>query len=204
MLIEFHNPFVFWTSVKNHAEIKDILVKNIKKTVNNPSAIHNHNEFTVTSYYNQTYDYFTDEMLKNIIWDPLEQMHIEKNITTPKSYTLDGLWWNYYYPGGFAKVHSHAPSDWSGVYIVHLEEPNSTNFYAHYGSAPNSGYMNQQQKMDMVNEGDVMIFPSFLEHSFDPCTKDRIIFAFDVVSNYDRPRVNIIKNKNKDMSSLFF
>ena len=198
MLFEFENPFIFWTSVKDHEKMKEQLVPRIRKDSLNESLIHRPNEFMVSSFYSQTYDYITDEMLKNFVWDPLEQMHVEKKIKTPKNYTLDSLWWNRYYPKGYAKVHSHAAADWSGVYLLHLEEPNLTNFYAHFGHTPNTGYMNQQQTMDMVKEGDVMIFPSFLEHAFHPGEKERIIIAFDILAHHGRPVVNIVrKNTTK-------
>jgi hypothetical protein len=198
MLFEFENPFVFWTTVKGHEKIKEKLVPRIEKDSLNENIIHRANEFMVTSFYNQTYDYITDSMLKNIVWDPLEQMHVEKQIDTPKNYTLDAFWWNVYRPGGFAKVHSHAASDWSGIYLLHLEEPNQTYFYAHYGHSPNTGYMNQQKVLEEAKEGDVMIFPSFMEHSFHPGTKNRITIAFDVLAHHGRPVANIIrKNTTK-------
>jgi cytolysin (calcineurin-like family phosphatase) len=199
MLFEFENPFVFWTSVKDHQKIKDKLVPRIKRDSANEDLIHRPNEFMVSSFYSQTYDYITDEMLKNIVWDPLEQMHVEKQIMTPSNYTLEAFWWNVYQPGGFAKVHSHASADWSGVYLVHLEEPNQTYFYSHFGHTPNTGYMNQQKILDEAVEGDVILFPSFLEHSFHPGAKDRIIIAFDIISNHGRPRVNIVKKRKQDL-----
>ena len=199
MLFEFENPFVFWTSVKDHQKIKDKLVPRIKRDSANEDLIHRPNEFMVSSFYSQTYDYITDEMLKNIVWDPLEQMHVEKQIMTPPNYTLEAFWWNVYQPGGFAKVHSHASADWSGVYLLHLEEPNQTYFYSHFGHTPNTGYMNQQKILDEAVEGDVMIFPSFMEHSFHPGAKDRIIIAFDIISNHGRPRANIVKKRKQDL-----
>jgi hypothetical protein len=147
---------------------------------------------STTTYYHQKYSYFTNDILEDIIWKPLEQMHEEKNISKPQGYNLDALWWNNYTSGGRTKVHKHERADWSGIYLLHLEESNTTTFYSQYGEAPNSGYMNQHKVMDNATEGDVIIFPSFMQHCGDVCTKNRIIVSFDVISEYERSPLIIL------------
>ena len=187
----FDAPFIFWTKVNNHKQIKDTIVPVIKIISDNDNATVTVDGST-TTYYHQKYSYFTNDILENIIWKPLEQMHEEKNISKPQGYNLDALWWNNYTSGGRTKVHKHERADWSGIYLLHLEEPNTTTFYSQYGEAPNSGYMNQHKVLNDAVEGDVIIFPSFMQHCGDVCTKNRIIVSFDVISEYERSPLVIL------------
>ena len=191
MIHEFNAPFVFWTKVNNHKKIKDTLVPIIKTISNNDNSTVTVDGST-TTYYHQTYSYFTSDMIDDIILKPIEQMHTEKNLNRPLRFHLDALWWNNYTSGGRTKVHKHQHADWSGIYLLHLEEPNTTTFYSQYGEAPNIGYMNQHKVMDNAVEGDVMIFPSFMQHCADACTKNRIIVSFDVISEYERTPLVIL------------
>tara|TARA_B100000378_G_scaffold36547_1_gene27596 strand:- start:134 stop:712 length:579 start_codon:yes stop_codon:yes gene_type:complete len=191
MIHEFNAPFVFWTKVNNHKKIKDTLVPIIKTISNNDNSTVTVDGST-TTYYHQTYSYFTSDMIDDIILKPIEQMHTEKNLNRPLRFHLDALWWNNYTSGGRTKVHKHQHADWSGIYLLHLEEPNTTTFYSQYGEAPNIGYMNQHKVMDNAVEGDVMIFPSFMQHCADACTKNRIIVSFDVISEFERSPLVIL------------
>ena len=187
----FDAPFIFWTKVNNHKKIKDTLVPIIKTISNNDNSTVTVDGST-TTYYHQTYSYFTSDMIDDIILKPIEQMHTEKNLNRPLRFHLDALWWNNYTSGGRTKVHKHQHADWSGIYLLHLEEPNTTTFYSQYGEAPNIGYMNQHKVMDNAVEGDVMIFPSFMQHCADVCTKNRIIVSFDVISEFERTPLVIL------------
>ena len=191
MIHEFNAPFVFWTKVNNHKKIKDTLVPIIKTISNNDNSTVTVDGSTTTCYH-QTYSYFTSDMIDDIILKPIEQMHTEKNLNRPLRFHLDALWWNNYTSGGRTKVHKHQHADWSGIYLLHLEEPNTTTFYSQYGEAPNIGYMNQHKVMDNAVEGDVMIFPSFMQHCADACTKNRIIVSFDVISEFERTPLVIL------------
>ena len=191
MIHEFNAPFVFWTKVNNHKKIKDTLVP-IIKTISNKDNSTVTVDGSTTTYYHQTYSYFTSDMIDDIILKPIEQMHTEKNLNRPLRFHLDALWWNNYTSGGRTKVHKHQHADWSGIYLLHLEEPNTTTFYSQYGEAPNIGYMNQHKVMDNAVEGDVMIFPSLMQHCADVCTKNRIIVSFDVISEFERTPLVIL------------
>ena len=191
MIHEFNAPFVFWTKVNNHKKIKDTLVPIIKTISNNDNSTVTVDGST-TTYYHQTYSYFTSDMIDDIILKPIEQMHTEKNLNRSLRFHLDALWWNNNTSGGRTKVHKHQHADWSGIYLLHLEEPNTTTFYSQYGEAPNIGYMNQHKVMDNAVEGDVMIFPSFMQHCADVCTKNRIIVSFDDISEFERTPLVIL------------
>ena len=185
MIYEFDSPFVYWTEVNNHKTIKDSLVPTIKalsKSDTNTVTV----DGSITSYYHQTYPYISKSMLTDIVYNPVQQMIEEKGFDKPEKFEIDGFWWNNYQAGGNTRVHKHSRSDWSGIYLLHLEEPNTTTFIAQYGEAPNTDFMNKNKTMDEVTEGHVMIFPSFLLHYAQPSIKNRIIISFDVICHFER------------------
>lgn len=131
MLYEFDNPFVFWTKVENHEEIKQYLIPHILDT---PEEKVSRYCGSRTSYFHQQYNFFNKKIIEDIVWKPYEQMLDEKNITErPPQFKLNSLWFNDYEPGGSTFTHKHCTADWSGIYLLHLEEPNTTVFYCHYG-----------------------------------------------------------------------
>jgi hypothetical protein len=182
MIYDFDNPFVFWTKVNNHEEIKEYLMPHI---LNTPDEKVNYQDGSRTSYFHQQYNYFNKDVIEEIVWKPFEQMFQEKDLgEKPPQFRINSLWFNDYKPGGRTFTHKHNTADWSGIYLLHLEEPNTTVFYSAYGEAPNSTYMNKYKVMDMVPEGYVMLFPSFMLHAAGPCTKQRISIAFDIACDY--------------------
>jgi len=183
MIYKFDCPFVFWTEVKNHKSIKNQILPFIKKLSENNTCTVTSDK-AISTYYHQSYPYIQHTMLEDIIWKPLDEMMTTCGIEKPvNGYKLDGLWWNNYQSGGFTKVHKHERADWSGIYLLHLEEPNTTTFYAQYAQHPNSNYMSQYKTFDEVGEGNVMIFPSGMQHAALPCTSNRIIISFDIIYN---------------------
>lgn len=185
MIYEFDSPFVYWTEVNNHKTIKDSLVPTIKalsKSDTNTVTV----DGSISSYYHQTYPYINKSMLTDIVYNPVQQMIEEKDLDKPQRFEIDGFWWNNYQAGGSTRVHKHSRTDWSGIYLLHLEEPNTTTFISQYGEAPNTDFMNKNKTMDEVTEGHVMIFPSFLLHYAQPSIKNRIIISFDVICHFER------------------
>lgn len=185
MIYEFDSPFIYWTKVNNHKAIKDGLVPTIKalsKSDTNTVTV----DGSISSYYHQRYPYINKSMLTDIVYNPVQHMIEEKGFDKPDKFEIDGLWWNNYQAGGNTRVHKHSRGDWSGIYLLHLEEPNTTTFIAQYGEASNTEFMNQNKIMDEVSEGHVMIFPSFILHYAKPSIKNRIIISFDVICHYDK------------------
>jgi hypothetical protein len=182
MIYDFENPFVFWTKVNNHEKIKKDLMPHI---LNTPEDRVTRQDGSRTSFFHQQYNFFNKEIIEEIVWKPYEQMLDEKKITDrPPHYKLSSLWFNDYEPGGRTFAHKHSTSDWSGIYILHLDEPNTTVFYCHYGEAPHTNYMNKYKVMDDIQEGYVMLFPSFMLHAAGPCIKQRVCIAFDITCEY--------------------
>lgn len=186
MIYEFDGPFVYWNKVDNHSSIKARLlpfIKKISETDNNTVTV----DGSTSTYYHQIYPYITNDILKNVIWDPLDDMMNVKGIKKPNNgYSIEGLWWNNYSTGGKTEVHKHERSDWSGIYVLHLEGENTTTFCSQYGHSPNSGYMNEVKRFSEIGEGHVMIFPGFMQHYADRSQGNRIIISFDIVYNIER------------------
>ena len=84
------------------------------------------------------------------------------------SMTFSELWLNCYESINWQEKHIHLPSKWSGVYyaIFDEEQHSPTHFYNPneklITTNPSSGNITLEPK---VKEGDMIIFPSWLEHA---------------------------------------
>lgn len=85
----------------------------------------------------------------------------------PGNLLLTDLWMNCYDRTNWQDKHIHAPGQWSGVYYVHFDpnEHKGTQFYH-----PNETLLacqgeEQNTIIPWVTEGDLIIFPAWLEHS---------------------------------------
>lgn len=188
MLHKFRSPFVYIQKVKNHEFFKSQLVSHILEFYNknqNDSKYFWGNSQTVNNHYHQDKSIFTDEMYNNIIWNPIDNMFRElKDYPIPSKSYLSGIWWNIYPPGSFAESHNHQGNDLSGVYFLHLTEPNTLIF-----EPPcNDGFFQLTYETlntkDITEEGDVVIFPSSLRHHVNPCQNLRIGISFNITSNF--------------------
>ena len=90
--------------------------------------------------------------------------------TESKSYgnmILTDMWLNVYESSHWQEKHIHSPGQWSGVYYVEFD-PNdhkATNFYHPNETLLASNGIQQNTLVPWVQEGDMIIFPSWLEHA---------------------------------------
>ena len=90
--------------------------------------------------------------------------------TESKSYgnmILTDIWLNVYESSHWQEKHIHSPGQWSGVYYVEFD-PNdhkATNFYHPNETLLASNGIQQNTLVPWVQEGDMIIFPSWLEHA---------------------------------------
>jgi len=80
------------------------------------------------------------------------------------------IWMNVYETKNWQEKHIHSPGDWSGVYYVHFDpnEHNATYFYHPLETIlASNGITNCEVNtlIPNVTEGDLIIFPSWLEHA---------------------------------------
>lgn len=114
---------------------------------------------------------------------------------------LIGVWFQIQNGGTFHDVHTHGNCSWSGVYYVQLDTPEqrrahpklgalngATRFYSPMFMMLGGAYVDrgnawmQQSTLDVVpQEGDLVLFPSFLPHKAMPYSgdSDRIIVSFN-------------------------
>ena len=196
------SPFIFWTKIENHNELKDRLLPQIKERIlndqlhNSPGNVHRiPGEMpsvwqceVITSYFNRKEEekIFDEEIIKSIIVDPLKKFFNNPNCPVknkPKKTKLKEIWFNYYKPGYWQEVHSHTGTTYSGIYILELNEPNTTKFLNY--SMQKYNYSSNKLEMEYdtkhIEEGNVIIFPSELPHSVEISTQNRCTVSFNIL-----------------------
>jgi hypothetical protein len=210
MFYLFPTKFVFWTQIDNHKEIKnkyyDKLVSHIdsnenryKEKIQKTWGCECASSFFDANAINSLFD---EEFYKEIIWNPIDLMLSEMtdklNIPCPQTSTLEGIWYNKYSRGNWQEVHNHLPTTYSGIYLFHLEEKNTTTFFDTgnlkcWGDENNMPRFLTSNPDANIDEGTVIIFPSELMHYVNPCEKEKISISFNVQSQF---------TKRQDSSSL--
>ena len=80
---------------------------------------------------------------------------------------LTDLWLNVYEAQNWQEKHIHSTGQWSGVYYVHFDpnEHKATNFYHPCETLLATAGITSNTLVPWVQEGDMIIFPSWLEHA---------------------------------------
>ena len=80
---------------------------------------------------------------------------------------LTDMWLNCYESQNWQEKHIHSPGQWSGVYYVHFDpnEHKATNFYHPCETLLATAGITSNTLVPWVQEGDMIIFPSWLEHA---------------------------------------
>ena len=92
----------------------------------------------------------------------------QRELGTYGNMTFSELWLNCYESMNWQEKHMHLPSKWSGVYyaIFDEEEHSPTHFYNPNEKLLASNNFSGQIALEpKVKEGDMIIFPSWLEHA---------------------------------------
>ena len=76
-------------------------------------------------------DFLWDDMiLDNVIWNPFDEcistVHL---VHKPYESKIRDLWFNYYTEGFYQECHVHEFCHFSGIYILSLDEENTTSFF---------------------------------------------------------------------------
>lgn len=198
MLISWPAPFLFIKEVENHKQIKEEIFTTIqeqskdKKFYNYPNQTRKNSNSVwncevITSFFERDSEevksIFTEKIVNEIIDPALQELfnhpkYIGKK--NPKQTILEEIWYNVYEPGYSQEIHEHCGSTFSGIYLLELNEPNTTVFYAHstnyeYADSPGSLYLT-----DNIKEGNIIIFPSEFVHSVKESTNYRISISFNL------------------------
>lgn len=190
MIETFLSPFLFSTSVPNHESIKAEFLPVIKSLLklNKDEYLKNKknsgwNSNVYTSFDHELSFLRDRNFVKSIVWDPLDKFINEtrqKKVIgqCPSSFTCDMIWFNYYESGGFQEVHDHLNNSclYSGIYLLHLDEPNTTAFQSRHSNA----FLTETKTTEKYPEGTVFIFPSELLHYVNPVSKTKYTISFNI------------------------
>lgn len=177
-MINFFQPqFVFHTPANNHQQNKEYIISRLNHDVATQSDMGN----ALTTNGQLDLSPFTQTILTDIVWNPFDQMLQELQCAyTPKESKLQSIWWNYYQPGQYTEPHKHIDSDFSGIYLLHLNEPNNTMFYQN-GESGSFPLFDEYIHTKDVPEGSTILFPSRLLHWSLPTVKERYVVIFNIV-----------------------
>jgi uncharacterized protein (TIGR02466 family) len=185
----FPEPFVFQYVVPEHQSVK----QELKPLLDSFYQTHQNEEkykwtddtkfkSKICTNYNvssQQKTWYNQQHLQSIVWNPVDKLLDKLGAKTHKC-RLSMFWWNVYQQGDFAPLHNHGVFGISGVYLLHLNEPNKTVFSYNNRAMLKQAYDLEHYPTDHVKEGSVLLFPSSLTHSVDPAETTRMSISFNV------------------------
>lgn len=163
---------VFKAKVENHETLK----KNLLKIFDNQT------KFSIKNYGQEIYntDYhiehkFRELKYKELIF-PVLSAYCEnlKEKLRCSSFNIDGLWFHQYAKNGFHDWHTHGNCMFSNVYYVDLDTTNPQTTFRHLG----------QIFTIPVSEGEILTFPTFLQHCSQPNLSDNVKTVIAFNSNF--------------------
>lgn len=188
---EFHTHFIAVKDVPDHDKWKQYFVSVIDKELSHQDKIAmktsdrgsvmswEQQRNSSTSYFNESssinYDDFTDEVVRPVVSEVIEELNFN-------SYPVKFIdyWYNRYNKMGRHDVHNHPDSDLCLIYLLHLEEPNTTVFY---NTMFDRSFLKKEMYTDDLKEGQIIIFPWHLMHEVQPqwSEKKRYTIAGNIV-----------------------
>lgn len=188
---KFPSNFVYWEKIDKHEEIKKkYLTLILEDSKINREKYKSQNVWEcnlITNYFEENNKTFFDEhFIENVIKEPLNDCINELGLKKPSYYNITSLWYNVYENGDFQEVHQHSGQTsnfFSGIYLIDLEDKNTTYFYQ---SGPRSDFntFGYTFPTSHIEEGNVIIFPSFLEHYVNPVVGKKVSISFNVATSY--------------------
>jgi hypothetical protein len=145
---------VFKFTVDNHKTIKPLILETIKN-MGSYSIINQDQRLTNTDWHlgpDVKRPYF--EHIKFLIENVVKQVGQYFNYTSHNT-RLRNFWFQQYFKGDYHTWHTHGASSFSCVYYVNLNKDN-----------PKTTFKINKNEFEIdINEGEVLIFPGFLEHT---------------------------------------
>jgi hypothetical protein len=186
----FPEPFVYHYTVPEHTLIKQELQPKLEFFYQQYSQEEKYrwsNDSLMTSKmcsnFNQASiqkNWYTQEHLQAIVWNSLDELLTKLGKKTSKC-KLTTFWWNVYQKGDSAPIHNHGSFGISGVYLLHLTEPNKTAFVHNTRALLKNEQDLIYYETPDVQEGTVLLFPSALNHYVDPAETTRMSISFNVL-----------------------
>lgn len=199
----FPCKFLYWEKIPEHKDIKDNYLSKLHWDADAYGPFYRKknkwNCNVTSSYFNASHpvpQFLDDHFYNTVVWKPfdnmLEVMKDKIGLPSPTSSKITSLWYNKYIGGEWQEIHNHCPpagstqpQQYSGIYLMELDEPNSTIFYeSNTPSAFNSSGSALSYTTSDFEEGTVIIFPSELEHYVNPCVNNRVTVSFNIYSTF--------------------
>lgn len=191
-------PFLYTQQIENHEYIKAQLMPHILSFYQehkDDEDYHWGNINVVNNHRHQSVELFTNQILNDLIWNPTDNMIEEMNghYPIPARSHLAGIWWNIYPAGSYAQVHDHRGYDLSGVYFMHMNEPNTLVFQPDSNDSFFPWTADTLYTDKMTQEGSLVLFPSGLKHYVTPVSEMRISISFNLICDITDRKTNPMK-----------
>lgn len=186
MLIDLFPVTVHLSEVKNHEYIKELCMEYVEKAYNqNPSTFVDPWDADVFTTFGKNIDIEWDKIMHNYS-DNIKDLAQLLGVRGKPAVTE--MWLNAYKTNQNQEVHDHSPGHFSAVHYIkyNAEEHLPTIFINPYRQASISNKPDFNSNIDQVpqtwvaqsfikvKEGDLLIFPSFLEHKVPRQKTDEI------------------------------
>jgi hypothetical protein len=203
-IISLPTAYIYKYSVPNHQEIKQILLPKIlneyesnkhKKSYRwNPDSQSN----ITTNYSIRDSSLLSHQQQLDIVWNAMDAMfdvmYDENSIIRPSDEVpiqskLNSCWWNVYNEGDYVELHNHYHAGVSGFYILDLPD-NQTNstVFAYQNLYPLSSKTSMTELRYYAEdaiEGDVLLFPSSLNHYVNPSKGRKVSISFNIEVTFE-------------------
>jgi hypothetical protein len=187
----FPSQFVYYTKVQNHSQLKERYLSKILEDLEQNKFLYESSKTwkcdVVSSFFgNKTKNLkmFGDDFCDAVVWEPLKLLKEELHQTIPmydfpKKFMLSEIWYNAYEKDYFQEYHKHGQSNFSGIYLIDLHETNKTVFMQDdLPSIITDKYF--LYNTEHIKEGNVIIFPSNLQHCVNSCENNRVTVSFNI------------------------
>jgi hypothetical protein len=162
---------IFKITVHNHKIIKPLILKSIKD-MGSYSFIDKNQRITNTDWHMgsglvRLYYEHLGPVMENVC-ELIKQYFNYK----ASNIRIFGYWYQQYFKGDYHTWHNHENSNFSCVYYVDLNKNN-----------PKTSFRINKNEFEIeINEGEVLIFPGFLEHTSKENTSDYVktIISFNL------------------------
>jgi hypothetical protein len=189
---EFHTHFIAIQDVPDHDWWKQHFVTAIDNEVNekDKAVMRNVDHWesrnnSITSYFyeHSTVDYedFTEQVVKPVVDNVLKSLDFNYFPVKDVAY-----WYNRYDQMGTHEIHDHPDTDLCLIYLLHLEEPNTTVFH---NTMYTQKYFQREMYTEDLTEGKIIIFPSHLQHEVQWSDYKRYTIAGNIDLDYE-PKIS--------------